>query len=75
MSADEQSDRNDPKPGALGAGAEAAKGMRDTNPPDGESSRGGDRSGSEPLAHDREHKGSYGGEGGTPRTSSDQRKR
>ena len=32
-----------------------------------------DRAGSEPLERDREHKPSYGGEGGKPRTSSDQR--
>ena len=35
-----------------------------------------DRAGSEPLAgREREHKPSYGGEGGSPRTSSDQRER
>ena len=34
---------------------------------------GADRAGSEPLTRDREHKPSYGGEGGEPRTSSDTR--
>jgi hypothetical protein len=48
---------------------------------DEESSGGGgsahtDRAGSEPLSgREREHKPSYGGEGGSPRTSSDQRER
>lgn len=34
---------------------------------------GADRAGSEPLERDREHKGSYGGEGGAPRTGSHER--
>ena len=71
---------------SLGAGSEAARSTharqgQDTSTgsgPDekesGGSSRGGaERLGSEPLGRDREHKGSYGGEGGSPRTSSDTR--
>jgi hypothetical protein len=71
---------------SLGAGAEAAAGLHaqqgqsdagaqqaqnaDARPA---SAQGTDRSGSEPLERDREHKPSYGGEGGAPRTSSDNR--
>ena len=71
---------------SLGAGAEAAVGVHaphdasdagaqqaqnaDARPA---SAQGTDRSGSEPLERDREHKPSYGGEGGEARTSSDQR--
>jgi hypothetical protein len=56
-----------------GAGGEAAQGIHDAN--EGGSPRGGaPRRGSEPLeGREQEHKGSYGGEGGAPRTSSDQR--
>ena len=73
---------------STGAGAEAAEGMHAT---DGRghgdktalankaTGRAGscevDRTGSEPLDRTKEHKGSYGGEGGDPRTSSDQRER
>jgi hypothetical protein len=32
-----------------------------------------ERTASEPMDRTKEHKGSYGGEGGEPRTSSDQR--
>ena len=32
-----------------------------------------DRSGSEPLGREREHKSGYGGDGGAPKTSSDRR--
>ena len=39
----------------------------------GERTEGTDRRGSEPIAREREHTGSYGGEGGEPRTSSDNR--
>jgi hypothetical protein len=75
--------------GSLGAGAEAAAGMHSTQPeqkPSGDAPEdpdtaatgrgqegGADRAGSEPLTREREHKGSYGGEGGQPRTSSDTR--
>lgn len=72
--------------GSLGAGAEAAAGLHaaqgtEAPTPEGAenadhrtaSAKGDDRAGSEPLARDREHKGSYGGEGGAPRTSSDTR--
>lgn len=56
-----------------GAGAEAAQGVHSRQ--GGQSApRTDDRSGSEPLeGRGREHKPSYGGEGGEPRTSSDQR--
>ena len=55
--------------GPLGSGGEAAAGMHAAGKADG----GTDREGSEPLDRSREHKGSYGGEGGSARTSSDQR--
>jgi hypothetical protein len=71
---------------SLGAGAEAAVGVHaqhgqsdagaqqaqnaDARPA---AAQGTDREGSEPLERDREHKPSYGGEGGAPRTSSDNR--
>ena len=55
--------------GATGAGAKHAENA-DARPA---SDQGSDRAGSEPLERDREHKGSYGGEGGQPRTSSDTR--
>lgn len=54
-----------------GAGKEAAAGIHGAN--DGGS---GSRPGSEPLDdRETEHKPGYGGEGGAPRTSSDQRER
>jgi hypothetical protein len=52
-----------------GVGNEAAEGIRRGN-------KGGvtDRPGSEPLAHRKEeHASGYGGKGGAPNTSSDQR--
>ena len=55
--------------GSLGGGGEAAAGMHAS----GKGDEGTDRAGSEPLDRSREHKGSYGGEGGSARTSSDQR--
>ena len=71
---------------SLGAGAEAAAGVHaqqgesdagaeQSENADGRpaSAQGTDRSGSEPLDRDREHKPSYGGAGGAPRTSSDTR--
>jgi hypothetical protein len=61
---------SDAQHGAPGAGAQGAAAEAVTG-------RGGDgdadRAGSEPLDRDREHKPSYGGEGGSPRTSSDTR--
>lgn len=54
---------------STGAGNEAAAGIHATN-------EGGSavRPGSEPLENrENEHKSGYGGEGGEPRTSSDQR--
>ena len=76
------------KVSGTGMGAEASEGIhavggrpqsspsaaasRDTGRSGKESSV--DQSGSEPLGKDQQtHKGSYGGEGGSPRTSSDQR--
>lgn len=54
---------------ATGAGNEAAVGIHGTN-----SGGSGKRPGSEPLDERKnEHKSGYGGEGGAPRTSSDQR--
>ncbi|MGZ8377846.1 MAG: hypothetical protein ACXW0Z_11485 [Gemmatirosa sp.] len=62
------SDAQHGTPGAAGAegGAPPATTGRGT---EGDA----DRAGSEPLMRDHEHKGSYGGEGGSPRTSSDTR--
>ena len=64
----------------LGGGGEAARGVEGANVQGGTdegsatASRSGDRSGSEPLeGRKSEHKPSYGGEGGSARTSSDQR--
>ena len=63
-----------------GAGSEAAQGIHGAQESGaGQGSGGGslggnDRMGSEPLANrQQEHKSGYGGEGGSPRTSSDQR--
>jgi hypothetical protein len=55
-----------------GAGAEATEGMNAASGrPEGGAA---ERDGSEPVsARKTEHKGSYGGEGGAPRTSSDER--
>jgi hypothetical protein len=71
---------------STGAGAEAAEGMHAsdgrsqhdksavTNKATGRAGSGDEeRTGSEPMDRTKEHKGSYGGEGGKPRTSSDQR--
>ena len=71
---------------STGAGAEAAEGMHATEDRSQhdksaltskatgrEGSGEEDRKASEPMDRHREHKGSYGGEGGVPRTSSDQR--
>jgi hypothetical protein len=69
-----------------GAGAEAVEGLHATRgrdprektsladrPVGRDPSGGAERAGSEPVDREAEHKGSYGGEGGEPRTSSDQR--
>ena len=71
---------------STGAGAEAAEGMhatggRDqqdksalTNKSTGRAGTGDEeRKASEPMDRTKEHKGSYGGEGGSPRTSSNER--
>ena len=71
---------------STGAGAEAAEGMHatggrnqkdksslNTKTTGREGSGETDRNASEPMDRTKEHKGSYGGEGGTPRSSSDQR--
>jgi hypothetical protein len=73
---------------STGAGGEAAEGMhaskgRDQTDKSGVTNRSTgvgasglrERAGSEPLDRQKEHKGSYGGEGGDPRTSSDQREK
>lgn len=55
--------------GSTGSGSEAARGIHSAN-------QGGNsaKPGSEPLERrEAEHKSGYGGEGGAPRTSSDQR--
>jgi len=73
---------------STGAGSEAAEGLHapdgrdegDKSAITGKTTGVGasglrDRAGSEPLDRQQEHKGSYGGEGGEPRTSSDQREK
>jgi len=73
---------------STGAGSEAAEGLHapdgrekaDKSAVTGKTTGVGasglrDRAGSEPLDREKEHKGSYGGEGGEPRTSSDQREK
>ena len=60
------SDAQHGTPGAGAGGDDAVTGR-------GDDAGGTERAGSEPLTRDREHKGSYGGEGGSPRTSSDTR--
>ena len=63
---------NQSERGSTGAGAEGARGIH--NRQEAKGTEDGDRAGSEPLeGRGREHKPSYGGEGGAPRTSSDQR--
>lgn len=71
------------KKGSLGSGSEASEGVHASGGRDEEDKSStvgkeqlgaeGDRHGSEPLDRKHEHKGSYGGEGGEPRVSSDQR--
>lgn len=65
-----RTDKNAPESDkTTGAGNEAARGIRGAN-------QGGSQRapGSEPLEHrEDQHKSGYGGEGGEPRTSSDQR--
>lgn len=57
---------------STGMGAEGAQGIHNKQPQSGAAGSG--QRGSEPLqGRDTEHKGSYGGEGGAARTSSDQR--
>lgn len=63
---------------STGMGAEGAQGIHDVKEQRGtldeEQREQAGMSGSEPLeGRGSEHKGSYGGEGGAPRTSSDQR--
>ena len=83
---EDDSDRKTAGSKATGAGAEAAEGMHATkgrsehdksaltNKATGREGSGEqDRNASEPMDRTKEHKGSYGGEGGSPRTSSDQR--
>jgi hypothetical protein len=78
------------KVSGTGMGSEAAEGLhavggRPESSPSSAASResgrsksdsGIDRSGSEPLSRQQQtHKGGYGGDGGAPRTSSDQRQK
>lgn len=65
-----------------GMGSEASEGVHgaqqegSSDVQGGTDEQSGDRSGSEPLAGRKmEHKSGYGGEGGAPRTSSDQREK
>jgi hypothetical protein len=63
-----------------GMGSEASEGVhgaqRGASVQGGTDERAPERPGSEPLSgREREHKSGYGGEGGEPRTSSDQRER
>lgn len=85
-----RSAKGSPKVSGTGMGSEAAEGLhavggRDESSPSAAASRetgrsksksGVDRAGSEPLGRQQQtHKGGYGGEGGKPRTSSDQRQK
>ena len=76
--AEARRDTDDEPGGGTGAGAEGAQGIHDAQTQKGtldhDQREQAGMSGSEPL-QDRgsEHKGSYGGEGGSPRVSSDQR--
>ena len=59
-----------------GMGGEANRGVDGAKVERGSDEQGSERAGSEPLrGRQSEHKPSYGGEGGEPRTSSDQRER
>lgn len=64
---------------STGAGAEAAERPRPAEKGgDGRNKRTSGETGrpaSEPITRTTEHKGGYGGEGGAPRTSTDQRER
>jgi hypothetical protein len=63
------SERSKPSP-ATGAGSEAAEGVHGATP----ESEAGDRAGSEPLSdREKEHRSGYGGAGGKPVKSSDQK--
>ena len=87
LDGDEGDNRTSAGSKSTGAGAEAAEGMHAAEGGQSQhdktalSSKGTgregasepDRKGSEPMERNKEHKGSYGGEGGSPRTSSDQR--
>ena len=70
-----------PQSGQTGVGGEANKGVEGANVQRGTDEEGsrsaeGDRAGSEPLSgRQSEHKPSYGGEGGDPRTGSHERER
>jgi hypothetical protein len=86
---DPQSPGAQPGGKSLGMGGEAVEGFhalqQESAPADagsqqntaatgrGDAGDGADRAGSEPLGHRREHVPSYGGLGGVPRVSSDQR--
>lgn len=71
----------DQKKGKLGAGTEASEGIHEAseagNEEGGTTAQGDgqdDRAGSEPMrGSEHQHVSGYGGEGGKPKTSSDQR--
>jgi hypothetical protein len=68
-------DKGRPAQGPLGAGSEATAGLEDVQSGEATNAaaKGSNTPDAEPLDRDREHKGSYGGEGGKPRSSSDTR--
>lgn len=67
-------DANPPDGKSLGMGGEAVAASQQNDAATGRGTDGGaDRAGSEPLDREREHVPSYGGMGGEPRVSSDQR--
>jgi hypothetical protein len=83
---EDDTDRTSASGKSTGAGAEAAEGMHATegrsqhdksaltNKATGREGSGeSERNASEPMDRTKEHKGSYGGEGGSPRTSSNER--
>lgn len=72
----EQTPGADPAGKSLGMGGEAVEHFPAHQPGGdgpGDGPGDGDRAGSEPLPREREHVPSYGGMGGRPRVSSDQR--
>lgn len=70
-----QDDQDGGDGSSTNSGNEAARGIHSSGAKKpGESAKPGSRPGSEPLEErDNDHTSGYGGEGGAPRTSSDQR--